>query len=208
MTPVDVRIVSSVIAICARWSRKDVPRRPALPDQRDPPTARRLRRRDDIRASSNFLGRFTAQNGHIARDFDETRAILCAVAGQRHRLQNVMERLVVTGRTVARQDLPHEIRRPASAGPALPGVNAGARLPMTAASCDERQSFWTTVYPLYMQREIQQPAGSVRKARRSAGQLQDRRETLQHGQGRLQAVLALLAEARLPAPVQGIQITI
>ena len=70
---------------------------------------------------------------------------------------------------------------------------------------DDRESFWTAVYPLYMAREITRQ--NVRDVdpqgpRGSQGQLQDRLQAVQHRVGRLQEVPELPPEARLPASVQ------
>ena len=83
---------------------------------------------------------------------------LCEYAwpGNVRQVENVVERLVVTGRReiVQLEDLPQEIRNPAG-----PGKPARERRRTVADELfrklvEERQSFWNAVYPLYMNREI------------------------------------------------------
>jgi len=83
---------------------------------------------------------------------------LCDYAwpGNVRQVENVVERLVVTGRreVVLLEDLPHEIRTPTMAG------RQGRERRRTVADelfqklTQERISFWSAVYPLYMNREI------------------------------------------------------
>ena len=76
--------------------------------------------------------------------------------GNVRQVENVVERLVVTGRreVVLLEDLPHEIRTPSMAG------RQGRERRRTVADelfqklTEERLSFWSAVYPLYMNREI------------------------------------------------------
>jgi two-component system response regulator AtoC len=76
--------------------------------------------------------------------------------GNVRQIENVVERLVVTGRREVLQveDLPHEVR---ASGPS---ARNGRERRTTVADTlfkklvEERESFWTTVYPLYMNREI------------------------------------------------------
>ncbi len=77
--------------------------------------------------------------------------------GNVRELENVIERLVVTGRndTVMPDDLPLEIRTQQGIG-----LRPKRERRRTVADdlykklIEERESFWTAVYPLYMQREI------------------------------------------------------
>ena len=83
--------------------------------------------------------------------------------GNVRELENVIERLVVTGRndTVMPDDLPLEIRTAQGVG-----LRPKRERRRTVADdlykklIEERESFWTAVYPLYMQREITR--GNVR----------------------------------------------
>ena len=75
---------------------------------------------------------------------------------------------------------------------------------------EQRESFWTTVYPLFMEREItraQRARRRAARARRSARQLQDRGAPVQHGTARIQAVPEFPAETRLPNAVQRISLS-
>ena len=118
-------------------------------------------RRDDIPTlARHFLQHFTEHGHYLAKDI--TPNALQALAqhnwpGNVRELQNVIERVAVT--TTAEEiqigDLPVDIR-------ARQGVGTTPRRERrrTVADdlykrlIDERQSFWTVVYPLYMQREI------------------------------------------------------
>jgi transcriptional regulator with PAS, ATPase and Fis domain len=103
--------------------------------------------------------------GTLVRDISpDAIAVLREYAwpGNVRQLENVIERLVVTGRrdTIQIDDLPTEVRT----------LGIGARPKRerrrTVADdlfkklVDERESFWTAVYPLYMNREITR--GNVR----------------------------------------------
>jgi DNA-binding NtrC family response regulator len=77
--------------------------------------------------------------------------------GNVRELQNVIERMLVRARAdvIGADDLPHEVRAAQK-----PGVAPFRERRRTVADdlyeriTHERQSFWTTVYPLFMQREI------------------------------------------------------
>jgi transcriptional regulator with PAS, ATPase and Fis domain len=76
--------------------------------------------------------------------------------GNVRQVENVVERLVVTGRReiVQLEDLPQEIRNPS--GPGRPGRERRRTVAdeLFKKLVDERESFWNLVYPLYMNREI------------------------------------------------------
>jgi transcriptional regulator with PAS, ATPase and Fis domain len=82
--------------------------------------------------------------------------------GNVRQLENVIERLVVTGRreTIVSDDLPLEVRTPVA------GARPRRERRRTVADelfkklTEERESFWAIVYPLYMNREITR--GNVR----------------------------------------------
>jgi transcriptional regulator with PAS, ATPase and Fis domain len=109
-------------------------------------------------------------NGHaheiVVRDIaPETVAILGQYLwpGNVRQLENVIERLVVTGRreVITVDDLPLEIRASQQMG-----MRPRKERRRTIAEdlfkklTEEQESFWTTVYPLYMSREITR--GNVR----------------------------------------------
>jgi len=142
-------------------------------------------RREDIPALiDHFLTNFISfgakhQNGngngdghgnghatHIVRGISPAAVqMLCGYAwpGNVRQLENVLERLVVTGRRemIEVDDLPFEIRTPLQTG-----VRPRRERRRTVADdlfkklVEERESFWTAVYPLYMNREITR--GNVR----------------------------------------------
>jgi transcriptional regulator with PAS, ATPase and Fis domain len=101
-------------------------------------------------------------NGHhsIVREIaPETVAVLREYAwpGNVRELENVIERLVVTGRreVIQVEDLGPEIRTPSQIG-----MRPRRERRQTVADdlfkklIEQRESFWTSVYPLYMNREI------------------------------------------------------
>jgi DNA-binding NtrC family response regulator len=106
-------------------------------------------------------------NGHryMVREIaPDAATALCEYAwpGNVRQLENVIERLVVTGRreVIRAEDLPLEVRSP------MIGMRPRKERRRTVADdlfkklVEERESFWTTVYPLYMNREITR--GNVR----------------------------------------------
>jgi transcriptional regulator with PAS, ATPase and Fis domain len=125
-------------------------------------------RREDIPGLvGHFLTQFTRNNGTPVHYISpEAIDLLSAYSwpGNVRELENVIERLVVTGRneTVAVDDLPLEVRMPQQGV----GLRPKRERRRTVADdlykklTEERESFWTAVYPLYMQREITR--GNVR----------------------------------------------
>jgi transcriptional regulator with GAF, ATPase, and Fis domain len=110
----------------------------------------------------HFLSSFTQNNGHhsvrqIARD---ARALLCQYSwpGNVRELENVVERLVVTGRGECAQveDLPPEVRMHQSGAYLRPKRERRRTVAddLFKRLVEDRESFWTAVYPLYMRREI------------------------------------------------------
>jgi transcriptional regulator with PAS, ATPase and Fis domain len=86
-------------------------------------------------------------------------AALCTYSwpGNVRQVENVIERLVVTGRNevVPFEALPHEIRKQGQLGH-RPGRERRRTIAddLFKKLIEERESFWTAVYPLYMSREI------------------------------------------------------
>jgi transcriptional regulator with PAS, ATPase and Fis domain len=139
----------------------------------------RERRQDIPLLVEHFLHKFSGSNGngangngqgvghgnghapkYLAREISpDALAALCDYGwpGNVRELENVIERLVVTGRreVIALSDLGNEIRTPGIVG----GRPRRERRRTVADDLfkklvEERESFWTTVYPLYMNREI------------------------------------------------------
>ena len=118
-------------------------------------------RKEDIPAlAEHFLGQFTRQGGYAARLLSpEAMAGLLEYPwpGNVRELENVIERLVVTGKadTIKVDDLPVEVRTQRSVM-----IRPKRERRRTVADdlykrlVDGHESFWTAVYPLYMQREI------------------------------------------------------
>jgi transcriptional regulator with PAS, ATPase and Fis domain len=118
-------------------------------------------RKEDIPALVDyFLGHYTRHNGHAGRQISpDAMQVLANYAwpGNVRELENVIERAVVTGRTesVRAEDLPLEIRT--QQGVSLRPKKERRRTiadDLYKRLVDDRESFWTAVYPLYMQREI------------------------------------------------------
>ena len=118
-------------------------------------------RRHDIPAMIDlFLGQYTRSNGRVVSAVSAEAAQLLVQypwPGNVRELRNVIERLVVTGRgdVVLPEHLPLEVqmyrsisRRPKRERRRTVSDDLLQRL------VEERESFWTAVYPLFMRREI------------------------------------------------------
>jgi len=117
--------------------------------------------RDDIPILiDHFIAKYAKHNGHAARTIaPDARDVLVGYSwpGNVRELENVIERLIIRGRTevLTVDDLPPEVR-------AQRGVSLKPKQERRQTIADElykrltaeRQSFWTTVYPMYMQRDI------------------------------------------------------
>ncbi|MGE0592987.1 MAG: sigma-54 interaction domain-containing protein [Vicinamibacterales bacterium] len=118
-------------------------------------------RKEDIPALVNhFLQHFTRNDTYVPREIaPDAMSVLTQYAwpGNVRELENVVERLAVTGsgHTIRVQDLPIEIR--AHQGVSLRPKKERRRTvadDLYKRLVEERESFWSVVYPLYMQREI------------------------------------------------------
>ncbi len=119
----------------------------------------RDRRQDIPRLANHFLQSFT-RDVTTAREFSPDAMELLVEynwPGNVRELQNVVERLAVTVRTesIRKSDLPIEIRtRPGSAAAPRRERRRTVADELYRRLTHERESFWSAVYPLYMQREI------------------------------------------------------
>jgi transcriptional regulator with PAS, ATPase and Fis domain len=120
----------------------------------------RERREDIPTLIQYFLSRFTGANGTPVKGIEpDAFQSLCDYAwpGNVRELENVIERLIVTGRheQVRIDDLPSEIRT--QRGGLLKPKRERRKTvvdDLYKKLRDDRESFWTAVYPLYMAREI------------------------------------------------------
>lgn len=110
----------------------------------------------------HFLRYFTRTDAYMVREISaDALALLRSYSwpGNVRELENVIERLVVTGRgqTVRVEDLPAEIRTQRAGGNGSSSkVNHDSSIAddLYVRLIEHRESFWSVVYPLYMQREI------------------------------------------------------
>src|SRR4029077_16331879 len=118
-------------------------------------------RKEDIAAMvDHFVEQFTSQTDSIVQSIapDAVAAFMkSSWPGNVRELQNVIERLVITCRkeVVTADDLPREIRsrRSTMSQPKRERRRTVAD-DLFKRLVEDRESFWTAVYPLYMQREI------------------------------------------------------
>ncbi|MCC6162755.1 MAG: sigma-54-dependent Fis family transcriptional regulator [Acidobacteria bacterium] len=120
----------------------------------------RERKEDIPQMIEHFLRRYVSWGGHAVRGFEPEAFHLMvdyAWPGNVRELENVVERLVVTGRheLIRAEDLPTEVKSQRGVG-----VRPRRERRRTVADdlykrmIEQRESFWTAVYPLYMEREI------------------------------------------------------
>jgi transcriptional regulator with GAF, ATPase, and Fis domain len=120
----------------------------------------RERRADIPVLVGHFLGRVSGHNGYHARNLTpEAMAALIRYPwpGNVRELENVVERIVVNAATdeVTVSDLPPEIRN--SSGVSVRPKRERRRTvvdDLYKRLREERESFWTSVYPMYMRRDI------------------------------------------------------
>jgi len=106
----------------------------------------------------HFLNRFSADGRYVPKEISQDAfAVMMDYSwpGNVRELENVIERCIVTGtkRTIESNDLPHEIRENRG-GWTRRERRRGAADELFKRIVEQRESFWTAVYPLYMQREI------------------------------------------------------
>src|SRR5262249_29554606 len=119
----------------------------------------RERREDIPNLANHFLNSFT-RDSHQPREISpEAMALLVNYhwPGNVRELENVVERIAVTGgnHSIRPEDLPPEIR--ARNGSSVKPIRERRRTvadDLYQRLVQERESFWSLVYPLYMQREI------------------------------------------------------
>jgi transcriptional regulator with PAS, ATPase and Fis domain len=109
----------------------------------------------------HFLQYFTRTDAHVARELSfDAAAMLRSYSwpGNVRELENVIERLVVTGRTpvIRVEDLPPEVRAQNGSPRRAKDEPRGGTVAddLYKRLTQDRESFWSAVYPLYMQREI------------------------------------------------------
>jgi transcriptional regulator with PAS, ATPase and Fis domain len=115
--------------------------------------------KDDIpMLVEHFLARFAADSRFVPKEISpEAFATMMDYSwpGNVRELENVIERCAVTGtkRLIEAADLPPDVRANRS-GWARRERRKGMADELYKRIIDQRESFWTVVYPLYMQREI------------------------------------------------------
>lgn len=120
----------------------------------------RERKEDIVPLVEHFLERFICSNGHPVRTISQdamTALLEYPWPGNVRELENVIERLVVTvqSEVVRPEDLPAEVRHQQH----IQSRHTRERRRTVADDLykrliHDRESFWTVIYPLYMQREI------------------------------------------------------
>jgi len=123
----------------------------------------RERREDIPDLVDHFLGTYAERHsGPVRSVTSEAMAMLCDYKwpGNVRELQNVVERIALTGReaTAGPEYLPVDLRRARQASP-TPGQAFRERRRTVADELysrmtEQRESFWTAVYPLFVQRDI------------------------------------------------------
>jgi transcriptional regulator with PAS, ATPase and Fis domain len=121
----------------------------------------RERREDIPELVEHFLEQFTHRHGHVVRAIaPEALSLMQAYdwPGNVRELANVIERIVVTGRheTIRPESLPVEICTFAGHRVTEPRRERRRTVAddLFKKLIEQRESFWTAVYPMYMQRDI------------------------------------------------------
>jgi transcriptional regulator with PAS, ATPase and Fis domain len=134
-------------------------------------------RKDDVpMLAEHFLARLAQPGGQGAKSMSPDAIALLAEyhwPGNVRELQNVIERMIIRARAdvISVDEVPHEVKAGRAQGAPLRERRRTIADDLYQRITLERQSFWTTVYPLFMQREITR--ASVREVVRRG--LQDAR---------------------------------
>ncbi|HZP49289.1 MAG TPA: sigma-54 dependent transcriptional regulator [Vicinamibacterales bacterium] len=116
--------------------------------------------KDDIpMLVEHFLHRFAAEGRYPLKEFGpEAFAVLTEYSwpGNVRQLENVIERCVVTGtnRVIGVEELPREVRTVRADTGRIRERRRTVADELYERITQQQESFWTAVYPLYMQREI------------------------------------------------------
>jgi transcriptional regulator with PAS, ATPase and Fis domain len=118
-------------------------------------------RREDIPVLANHFLRSFADHAYAPRELSsEAMAMMVDYAwpGNVRELQNVIERIAVNGGTesIRPEELPNEIKARNGSSSSRPHRERRRTVAddLYKKLIEQRESFWTVVYPLYMQREI------------------------------------------------------
>ena len=117
-------------------------------------------RREDIRALiDHFLSRVAGNDRYLLRSIaPDALALLTAYSwpGNVRQLENIIERLLVTSRSQVAgiEDLPVEMHLANTPLPLRRERRRSVVDDLYKRLVEDRESFWTVAYPLYMQREI------------------------------------------------------
>jgi len=119
----------------------------------------RERRQDIPELVEHFLAELTARTPSVTSAVSaEAMSLLTSHSwpGNVRELENVLERLIVEGQhhTIQPGDLPPEVLSPLAQEGSLPEHRQSTADELYRLLTEDGRCFWTTVYPLYMQREI------------------------------------------------------
>lgn len=159
---VNVRVIAAtnrvLASLVARGSfREDLYYRLKVIEITVPPL--RERRSDILPLAEHFIRRFRSKYDRTAPELSpDARALLTSYCwpGNVRELENVIERLCVTATSdrITAEDLPLELHQRSEASMPRRERHLTIADDLYTRITDGGQSFWTTVYPLYMQRDI------------------------------------------------------